>query len=202
MKKLYLVLVLLSIFFSGTVFGFPVYLYDFTGADAEVLMEITGNGTDSITFDVQVINPDNADLRGIWFNFDPFPLVPANLTVTGSDVTDYSFIIDGVVDLGGGATINPEGPFDAGVEIGLSGVGGGDYFHSTSFSVGYTEAIYLGGDFGARLTSVGVDGEDSSKLVGTAAPVPEPATIILIGTGLLGLAGVSRKKTKKNTASV
>lgn len=29
---------------------------------------------------------------------------------------------------------------------------------------------------------------------GTAAPVPEPATILLFGTGLIGIAGFSRKK--------
>ena len=47
--------------------------------------------------------------------------------------------------------------------------------------------------------------QDSGGIIGDGfdidavgvAPVPEPATIILLGTGLLGLAGASRKKFKR-----
>ena len=41
----------------------------------------------------------------------------------------------------------------------------------------------------AKLTAYGCDNG--------AAPVPEPATMLLLGTGLVGIAGYGRKKLKK-----
>lgn len=204
MKKLLILSlgVLLLVGLSQNSEAYSVTLTEFTGSDAEVQLNISGDGTNAVTFEVQVIDP-LADLRAVFFNFDNLAF-PSNLGVTDNfgNVTDWAFIENGVQDLGGGATITPEGPFDAGIEIGLSGIGGGDDYQYANFTITSDDLIYLGDFFGARLTSVeNVDGsrEGSSKLVGTfgpndPAPVPEPGTVLLLGVGVVGLAGLIKKQ--------
>ena len=68
----------------------------------------------------------------------------------------------------------------------------------------------LGGEHNALMVDLGFLGHNienftahftmkcgNDNLMGSTAPVPEPATLLLFGTGLIGLAGVGRKKFKR-----
>jgi len=50
------------------------------------------------------------------------------------------------------------------------------------------------GNISDSVTSVSTQTDDVTGGGDTASAVPEPATILLLGSGLLGLAGVGRKK--------
>lgn len=58
------------------------------------------------------------------------------------------------------------------------------------------QSLWIGGNNPMVNVDVFGDGETKYQRFETPAPVPEPTTMVLFGTGLIGLAGLARRKKK------
>lgn len=180
-----------------------------TGDPAKAQFDILNDGTNEITFTLKVLEPQEADLRGVYFNITEGTL--SNFNIVGEHITTFATGTEIVTAGQPSSSINPvapDGSFDVGVEIGSQGIGSDDIFE-TSFILKNDFALTLGDVFGVRLMSVTIDDPEdprggSSKLIGyydpseePPAPVPEPGSALLLGLGIIGLLGFIKKQKQK-----
>jgi hypothetical protein len=198
----------------------------FTGDPAQVQVTLRDGANvtlaGSVAIDLKVVGPQ-ADLRGLFLNTLDESLLPG-LLISGTNVTSVVKSANSVTDLGGGANIHPEGPFDIGIELGTPGIGKDDLSSVTVTLKSPVRALKIADFFtvpdpvtpagshalllAVRVTSVLVGRERSgSSKLGIDAPsgntggitsvpvhAPEPTALALLAFGGVLAVGWPRKR--------
>lgn len=206
MKKLTTALLLLgmSSLWCATAHALTIDLiYEFDGdlpsTDSYGTVEITESGGDLnfvITANTSLLGSD-ADIHEFYFNLIT---VPTNLDISLSNPA-AAFEIPPTI--AGGGNLD----FDYSINFG----DGAPYYSQVAFTLSAdqtlsisdlyewtdpnnTPPVLMAVHFQTTTENYIIGMGDSETIGGDVAPVPEPATMLLFGTGLAGLAGFVRKK--------
>jgi len=222
MKKLSVLLVLLGALFlcsanpaSAVLFGFnnitdnsgvagtladQLYV-DVTNSSGQVLFEFYNDGTVPIVD--PITSPITSFINEIYFAGSSELLALVSLNQGNTGTVEYKEGAD-PSNLPAGNTVGftadfsteptTEGENQKGIDVGekLGILFNGDFDDVIAAIAGEELVI------GLHVKGIDTDLGDSDSFINDSNPIPEPATMLLVGSGLIGLVGLGRKKFLKN----
>lgn len=205
MKKLLILFIILVALGSRPAYAIPFGFTNITNnsavdaaiGEAQLSVDVTESGTAQVLFTFLNAGPAASSITDVYFDDGVFSEIASIINSSGVDFSQGA----SPPDLPGGNTIGFASSFSADSDPPAqpNGVNPGE-------SLGILFDLLSGGTFGdviASLTSnelrIGIHVQGfasggSESFVNNANPVPEPATMLLLGVGLIGLAAVGKKK--------